>query len=135
MIRSMRLASGLMALTAMLSCGGSDDGGCEPSCPPESGVLQLTLTAPDNQTGAIKVTVTGGTISSITSTHRLWSPSTLASPATFIVTGALQPGVLAEITIPDRQTRDSYTVQMNEAAKAGTFEQRTDVSVSLNFKQ
>lgn len=113
---------GLLAgmLLTVAACGGG------PTKPrdPVPGPLNLRLTTPNGDDGAILFEVVGGTINSITqttTTFRVASSAPGITPRRAIVSGNLVGGTIAQITVPDVNDVGNYSAAVREVAARSTY--------------
>jgi hypothetical protein len=109
----------LLILAAGLSaCSG------EPAAP-RSATLDLTLSSPFADDGALWFTVTGGRVDSVTSGgYTLYSSRPDPNTLEVIVTGQLGSGTLAQVHIPDEGLVSQYSVKVKQAAARSSYAQR-----------
>jgi hypothetical protein len=134
MIRRPRLARMLLAVAGLASGLSCKDSSAPPP-PPQDGPVNVTLTSPSAEDGAILFTVGGGTIDSVTapagSTLQVISNS--AAQRTVLVRGTLATGtVLAQVWVQDVGV--SYTATVSQAA-AKTYAQRSLTGYSLSVSK
>jgi len=118
--------------TAILLCCGSactsPDGGTG-STSPDPGNLQVAMTTVPEDAGIVLVELSGGPIPAILPAAAYQSTVTQvdSSHATILVRGALQPGLVATITVPDRHVTYQVTVIDAAAGRSGGYaRQRPD---------
>lgn len=113
-----------------VNCGGGDDGN-EPN-DPTPGNLTLAYSSPNNDDGALKLTITGPAaptaITSVDSDNEVFRTG-LGTTTTVIVARSLAGGAIGEgqillVAVPDTREADEYSVTVTEAASA-TFAQRS----------
>ena len=107
----------LFVLLAVCGCGG--DGGVGPPVP---GPLNLRLTTPNGDDGAILFEIAGGQIDSIVRAgFRLVGSAPGTSPRRAIIHGNLAAGTVARIWVPDVNSAESYSATIRDVAARGTY--------------
>lgn len=117
------LTRGALLLAAMVTaaCGGSDSG---PG--PVAGTLQVSLTSPNTDDGAVMLQVTGD-IDSVTTPAglTLYEATPSATVVRAIVTGSIASGgSVLTLHVPDVGKASSYTTQLLQVSARGTYVQR-----------
>jgi hypothetical protein len=110
-VRLLAAAIGLLA-----ACGE----GAEPS---RAGVLTVALVEATNDAGALLLTISGGTVESVSAAGgQQVSYSTPAAGTTrVVVLGTLQTGDLLKIQVPDTSRVADYTARIDQVADKVTF--------------
>lgn len=122
-MRARRLALSLALALAVVRCGG-DNGGTANS--PVPGTLGLSLESPNNDDGAVLVTVTGGPIDGVVAAgYQTYSSQVDANTRRIVVVGNLVSGVLVRIQVPDLSRKASYIVTVQQVAERGTYALRS----------
>jgi hypothetical protein len=97
---------------------------------PTAGSLQVRLTTPNADDGAIIFVVSGGTIDSVTraagSSYQVLAA--VGSQTKVLVRGTIGAGAIAQIWVPDVSV--AYAAQVQQAASR-TYVQRTDAGYSM----
>lgn len=131
MTRALRVAMlGLLAAAA-----GCARDAAQPRAP-QPGVLSLTLSAPDDSTGGVLLSVTGGSVDSVSPVGTLvyGTATTSANGATVFLAGTLGGGqVIASVWVPDVHQAGSYQVSVEDAENGGTSAKRVAGSVSARL--
>lgn len=119
----LRCCSSAAVITVMsVSCGGAD--GVGPS-DPDPGPVFVHLTTPNADDGILLFTVSGGSVSAVTSTGLESSASGIGtSELRLLVRGNLSGGPLLQLELPDRRHLQNYRVQVLQVASRGTYIQR-----------
>lgn len=104
-----------------LSCGGGDSG-TGPSSP-DPGPVNLVLTTPNSNDGALLLSITGGTVTSVAQQGYEVLASAPGATTKLLVRGTIAGGPIATITVPDRHKLTSYHVTVLQAAARGTYQQ------------
>ena len=121
--RSAALRAAGMAILATTvahssGCSGETSG-------PVSGTLQVDLTTPFTDDGALLFTVSGGRLDSVEAGgYSLYSSRADASTLEVIVTGNLSSGMIARVHIPDGRLAAQYSVNVIQAAARVSYAQR-----------
>ena len=109
-----------LAILAGTSCGAHDSAPLPPPLP-APGVLSVHLTTPNSDDRAIQFTLSGGAIGAITAPDganvNVYSNAGAIS-TTVIVVGALAPGVVARIEVPDVARVTAYQAAIGDVARA-----------------
>ena len=109
-------------------------GGCSEPPGPSAATLQLALATPAQDDGAVLFTISGGPVDSIdVSDYQLYSNRVDANTLRVIVTGALKPGVIARIHIPDQSRIADYSGTMNQVAARASYAQRDPAGYGLTL--
>ncbi len=120
----------MLAACFLVACGGSTPTGAAPIVPSSSaiaGFLTLELTTPNTNDGAIQFAVSGPSIDSIRTIGLDGATALLNGQAQTIVTGAIVPGALARVYVPDVHRASEYRAWVVAAAVRTTY-QLQDVS-------
>ena len=114
------LAGGVLALSG---CAGGD--GAAPIASAGPGVIQMVVNAPDDSTGSLVLSLTGGPVDSVVPGSGLYGDgTTLRAGATLFVTGAITRNmVVGSVYVPD--VAAPYTVSVTDAANGTTNVART----------
>lgn len=126
-----------MALAAMLiaslTCGGGGDGGTGPT-PPDPGLVDVVLATPTRNDGALLLSISGAVVSSVIGqSFEVASVGAGSSTVKLLVRGNLTDGVIAQITVPDRNKLSSYQVTVNQAAARTTYQQQPLAGYAVNL--
>ena len=116
----MRLGIASVALAALAA-------GCGKETQPTAGTLMISLVTPNVDDGALRLTVYGGRMGTITAAdpaYRLFVARPDSSSARVIVTGPVRAGPLLRIDVPDAGLVSSYGATVQEAAARTTFESK-----------
>ena len=105
----------LALILAMLACH-DDDKTVEPTGP---GVLELVLTTPNTDDGAVLLTIDGA-VDSVQATAYVTFATASPTGARVVVTGDIAGGVIARLYVPDVSAADQYLPQLVEVAQRGT---------------
>ena len=137
MKRSWKSGIVMFALLGLLSCGGSDgDGGVfDPPIPdepdPVPGFLNVRLTTPNTNDGALLFSLSGGSMDSLR-TSGLTIFGTLGSTSgTGLVAGNVGSGTVAQFWVPDVADVSQYSAALQQAAARSTYEQQSLSGYSL----
>jgi hypothetical protein len=119
----------LALVVAILACH-DDDKTVAPTGP---GVLDVVLTTPNADDGAVLLTVDGA-VDSVQGTGYVTFATASATGARVVVTGDVATGVIARLYVPDVATADQYLPQLVEVAQRGTYALRTPTSYQLELR-
>ena len=126
----MRRGGVLSALIlAILACH-DDDKTVAPTGP---GVLDVVLTTPNADDGAVLLTVDGAVDSVQGAPYVVFSTAS-GTGARIVVTGDVLGGVIARLYVPDISAADQYLPQLIEVAQHGTYALRPPTSYQLELK-
>ena len=126
----MRRSGNAFALILALVACHDDDKTVAPTGP---GVLDVVLTTPNNDDGAVLLTVDGAVDSVQGAPYAIFSTAS-ATGARVVVTGDVVGGVIVRLYVPDVSIADQYLTQLNEVAQRGTFALRPTASYQLQLK-
>ena len=110
--------------------------GCsgQPSAP-VAATLQVSLSTPFNDDGALLFTVTGGRVDSVDAPgYTLYSSRTDPATLQVIVTGNLSAGIVAHVHIPDERVALQYSASISQVAARETYIERDPASYRLELK-
>jgi hypothetical protein len=119
----------LALVVAILACH-DDDKTVAPTGP---GVLDVILTSPNNDDGAVLLTVDGAVDSVQSASYVLFSTAS-GTGARIVVTGDVVAGVIARLYVPDVGTADQYLPHLLQVAQRGTFALQTPTSYQLEVR-
>lgn len=112
----------------LIGCSG------QPSAP-VAATLQVSLSTPFNDDGALLFTVTGGRVDSVDAPgYTLYSSRTDPATLQVIVTGNLSPGSVAHVHIPDERVALQYSASISQVAARETYIERDPASYRLELK-
>jgi hypothetical protein len=123
---------GMVALAfvvAILACH-DDDKTVAPTGP---GVLDVVLTTPNADDGAVLLTVDGA-IDSVQGAPYVIFSTASGTGARIVVTGDVVAGVIARLYVPDVGTADQYLAHLDEVAQRGTFALQPPTSYQLELR-
>lgn len=106
----------MLAIGLLAACGGGQQ-------PSRAGALTVALFEAGTDAGALLLTISGGTVESVTAPGgQQISYSTPAAGTTrVVVLGALQTGDLLKIQVPDTSQAAAYTARLDQVADKVTF--------------
>src|SRR5262245_53431232 len=125
----MRPRFGLVLLLVLVACH-DDDKTVAPTGP---GVLDVILTTPNNDDGAVLFTVDGA-VDSVQGAPYVIFSTTSATDARVVVTGNVAGGVVARLYVPDVSTADQYLANLVEVAQRGSFALQPPTSYKIELK-
>jgi len=126
----MRRGGVLSALIlAILACH-DDDKTVAPTGP---GVLDVVLTTPNSDDGAVLLTVDGAVDSVQGAPYVVFSTAS-GTGARIVVTGDVVGGVIARLYVPDVGSADQYLAYLDEVAQRGTYALRSPTAYSLELR-
>jgi len=117
------------ALGMLNGCSG------QPSAP-VAATLQVSLSTPFNDDGAVLFTVTGGRVDSVDAAgYTLYTSRTDPATLQVILTGDLSPGIVAHVHIPDERGASQYSATISQVAARETYIERDPASYRLELKR
>jgi hypothetical protein len=115
------------ALGMLNGCSG------QPSAP-VAATLQVSLSTPFNDDGAVLFTVTGGRVDSVDAAgYTLYTSRTDPATLQVILTGNLSPGIVAHVHIPDERGASQYSATISQVAARETYIERDPASYRLEL--
>ncbi len=103
-----------LSLLGGISCGGGDG--------PAGGLLDITLTTPNNNDGAMLLVISGGEINSVEGTgYQTYSAVAGSTTARVVIIGDITNGLVARIVVPDLSLASNYTAYVEQAAARDTY--------------
>ena len=115
------------ALGMLNGCSG------QPSAP-VAATLQVSLSTPYNDDGAVLFTVTGGRVDSVDAAgYTLYTSRTDPATLQVILTGDLSPGIVAHVHIPDERGASQYSATISQVAARETYIERDPASYRLEL--
>jgi hypothetical protein len=101
----------------------------------DAGFLNVALTTPNNDDGAVLFTVSGGPVDSVEAAgYSVYSAQIDANTLRVIVTGALGSGSLARLHIPNNRQNSGYSATVNQVAARATYQPRDPTSYSVTLE-
>ncbi|HEY7027284.1 MAG TPA: hypothetical protein VH438_06740 [Gemmatimonadales bacterium] len=125
----MRGRATLALIMIVLACH-EDEKTMAPTGP---GVLDVILTTPNDDDGAILLTVDGA-VDSVQGAPYVVFSSVSATGTRVVVTGNVVAGVITRLYVPDISTADQYVPQLVEVAQRSTYALRSPTSYRLELK-
>ena len=115
------------ALGMLNGCSG------QPSAP-VAATLQVSLSTPFSDDGALLFTVTGGRVDSVDAAgYTLYSSRTDPETLRVILTDDLSPGIVAHVHIPDERVASQYSATISQVAARETYIERDPASYRLEL--
>ena len=131
--------SGAVVLAAItIACSGdSGNGGTGPAQDVSTpGFVNVTLATPNSNDGALLLTLSGGTIDSLTaSTGTIFFASTGTNTFRVMVGGTIGDGPVVRFWMPDRRNVAQYAATLEQAAVRSTYAQQNISGYSLSIAQ
>lgn len=129
--------SGAVVLAAItLACSGdSNNGGTGPPQDVSNpGFVNVTLSTPNSNDGALLLTLSGGAIDSLTaSSGSIFFAATGTNTFRVMVAGTIANGPIVRFWMPDRRNITSYTATLEQAAARSTYDQQDLSGYSLSI--
>jgi hypothetical protein len=110
--------------------------GCsgQPSSP-IAATLQVSLSTPFNDDGALLFTVTGGQVDSVDAAgYTLYTSRPDPATLQVILTGNLSPGIVAQLHIADERVASQYSATVTQVAARQTYIERDPAAYRLELK-
>ena len=108
--------------------------GCSNNAEPTAGTLNVNLSSPHTDDGAVLLTVFGGPVDSIESIgYTVYSAQGSADTVKLIVTGTLPSDAIARIHIPDIRQASRYAGRLLQSAARSTYSQRDPGSYGISL--
>jgi hypothetical protein len=124
-------ASWLLAFPCLLSL--VPLAGCSNNTGPTAAALNLSLSSPNADDGAVLLTISGGPVDSVEAVgYGVYMARPGAETVRLIVTGELASGTIARIHVPDSRQMSSYSAKILQVA-ARTYAQRDLVSYTASL--
>jgi hypothetical protein len=123
------LRVGLIGLGLLTSCSGGATG-------PNGGVLNVGISSPNGDDGAVLFTITGGPVEAVeTAGLSVYSARLDSRTLRVVIAGDLSSGTIARVRIPDRDQASNYSVSINQVARRSTFAQRDPTVYRMSLTQ
>lgn len=108
--------------------------GCSNNTGPTSVALNVSLSSPNTDDGAVLMTISGGPVDSVEAVgYAVFTARAGAETLRLIVTGNLGSGPIARIHIPDSRLVSRYSAKIGQVAVRATYAQRDPVSYSASL--
>ncbi len=131
------IKSGAVVLAAItLACSGdSNNGGTgPPQDVSDPGFVDVTLSTPNSNDGALLLRLSGGTMDSLTaSSGSIFFAETGTNTFRVMVAGAIVDGPIVRFWMPDRRNVSQYVATLEQAAARSTYEQQSIAGYSLSI--
>ncbi len=129
--------SGAVVLAAItLACSGdSGNGGTGvPQDVSDPGFVNVTLSTPNSNDGALLLRLSGGVIDSLTaSSGSIFFAATGTNAFRVMVAGTITDGPIVRFWMPDRRNVSQYVATLEQAAARSTYEQQSIGGYSLSI--
>lgn len=117
-------AARYLAMTWLVALMGT--AGCSNNTGPVAGTLDVSLSSPYPDDGAVLFWIAGGPVDSVEAVgFRLYSARSVGDTLKLIATGNLGSGPIARIHISDARQAPRYAVQIGQVAVRGTYAARS----------
>jgi hypothetical protein len=101
---------------------------------PTPAVVEVTLSTPVSDAGAMLFTISGGPVEAIERTgYTLYFARIDSHTLRAIVTGNLQPGPVARIRIADERQLSRYSATIDQVATPSSYSQRNPAGYALTL--
>ena len=108
-------------------------GGCSNNTGPVAGALNVNVSSPQHDDGALMLSVYGGPVDSVESVGFPVYSIRAADSVKFIVTGSLGSGAVARIHIPDGRQASRYSAKVSQVAARGSYAPRDPATYSITL--
>ncbi len=107
--------------------------GCSNNTGPAAGTLNVNISSPQHDDGALMLSVFGGPVDSVESVGFPIYSVREADSVKFIVTGSLGSGPVARIHIPDGRQASRYSARISQVAARQSYVQRNPATYSITL--
>jgi hypothetical protein len=107
--------------------------GCSNNTGPVAGVLNVNVSSPQHDDGALMLSVYGGPVDSVESVGFPIHSLRTSDSVKFIVTGRLASGAVARIHIPDGRQTSRYTAKVSQVAARMSYAPRDPAGYSITL--
>ena len=108
-------------------------GGCSNNTGPVAGALNVNISSPQHDDGALMLTVYGGPVDSVESVGFPVYSARVADSVKFIVSGSLGSGTVARVHIPDGRQASRYSAKVSQVAARVSYAPRDPASYSITL--
>lgn len=126
MMNSLRLGAVAVVAAFLLS-------GCSNNTGPVAGALNVSISSPQHDDGALMLSVYGGPVDSVESVGFPVYFVRSADSVKFIVTGSLGSGTVARIHIPDGRQASRYSAKVGQVAARVSYAPRDPTTYSISL--
>jgi hypothetical protein len=99
--------------------------GCSNNTGPTAGALDVSLSSPNTDDGAVLLTISGGPVDSVEAAgYTLYSAAAGANTLRLIAAGNIAAGTIARIHVPDVRLASRYVASIDQVAARLTYAQR-----------
>lgn len=92
-----------------------------PATPPQPGMLVVELVSTGVSDGALLFTISGGPVDAVTAVSTTVTSRTDETGTHVFVSGALAPGAIVRVAVPDVASAPAYVVSLEQVADGRTF--------------
>lgn len=136
MIRAGKSGAVVLAAITIACSGDANTGGTEPVSTINPGFVNVTLATPNSNDGALLLTLSGGTMDSLTaSAGTIFFASTGTNTFRVMVAGTIGDGPVVRFWMPDRRNVSQYVATLEQAAVRSTYEQQDIGGYSLSIAE
>jgi hypothetical protein len=108
--------------------------GCSNNTGPTAAALNVSLSSPNADDGAVLLTISGGPVDSVEALgYAVYTARSGAETLELIVTGHFGSGPIARIHVPDSRHVSRYSARIGQVAARATYAQRDVVSYSASL--
>lgn len=120
-----RLALAVAAFAGLLTLAACSGGAAAPVASPSEAVLDVVLTTPHSDDGAVLIELTGGRVDSVSAagSYQVYAGAPSDSTRRFMVLGSVSAGVVARVWVPASAAASAYQATVLQAAARGSFAQ------------
>ena len=125
-------AARLLALVGLM--GLASLAGCSNNTGPTAGALNVSLTSPNTDDGAVLLTISGGPVDSVEAIgYTLYTAPAGPNTLRLIATGNVGSGTIARIHVPDARQASRYVTSIDQVAARSTYAQRDQAQYSVSL--
>jgi len=108
--------------------------GCSNSTGPVAGILNVSLSSPHPDDGAVLLSISGGRVDSVESIgYQIYSARPAPETLKLIITGNLAGGPIARIHISDLRQASRYDVSLDQVAARVTYAQHDPAEHAISL--
>lgn len=107
--------------------------GCSNNTGPVAGALNVNISSPQHDDGALMLFVYGGPVDSVESVGFPVYSVRSADSVKFIVTGSLGSGTVARIHVPDGRQASRYSAKVGQVAARVSYAPRDPATYSITL--
>ncbi len=133
-VRSRARGMRSLALAASLAITGCGSDGTGPQAP-DPGPLRLMVTQASAGAGGLLVEISGPGVGTATPSYRVWQTEPGSSRTVLFLKGAVQPGPVAQLDVPDRNVAYVARVLDASAGAGGHYERQSPSDFGVELRR